>query len=69
MLITKLRGIEKYPVISTDVTDLVLIKGRKILEYELYIFAFMIHIWLYLQTTEQSAHKMNIHIYTRRQGA
>ena len=50
MLITKLRGIEKYPVISTDVTDLVLIKERKILEYELYIFDFMIHIWLYLQT-------------------
>ena len=58
MLITKLRGIENYPVISTDVTDLVLIKGRKILEYELYIFDFMIHIWLYLQTkgTKKKAH-------------
>ena len=62
MLITKLRGIENYPVISTDVTDLVLIKGRKVLEYELYMYAFMIHIWLYLQTIEQSAHKIYIYI-------
>ena len=58
MLITKLRGIEKYPVISTDVTDLVLIKGRKILEYELYIFDFDTYLAI---STDQRNQKKKAH--------